>query len=97
MTDYWVNDALGCPFFTISSAFTTGLLDILENEIVPRLVRDVPGQPDRQELKREPYRSRFVLIFDREGYSPEFFQRMWGQRIACQTYQKYPKEKWPEE
>jgi hypothetical protein len=44
---------------------------------------------------RDPYRSRFVLIFDREGYSPEFFQRMWEMRIACQTYQKYPKQKWP--
>ena len=96
MTDYWVNDALGRPFFTISSAFTTGLLDILENEIVPRLVQDVPGQPDRQELKSDPYRPRFVLIFDREGYSPEFFQRMWETRIACQTYQKYPKQKWPD-
>jgi prepilin-type processing-associated H-X9-DG protein len=96
VTDYWVNDALGRPFFTISSAFTTGLLDILNNEIVPRLCRDVPGQPDNQELKNDPYRSRFVLIFDREGYSPDFFQRMWERRIACQTYQKYPKENWPE-
>ncbi|MCP4107801.1 MAG: hypothetical protein GY749_20040 [Desulfobacteraceae bacterium] len=94
VTDYWVNDALGRPFFTVSSAFTTGLLDILENEIVPRLCCDVPGQPNMEELEDDPYRSRFVLIFDREGYSPVFFKRMWDQRIACQTYQKFPKKKW---
>ncbi len=96
VTDYWVNDQLGRPFFTISSAFTTGLLDILETDIVPRLLRDVPEQPSLQELRDNPYRSRFLLIFDREGYSPDFFYRLWQQRIACQTYQKYPKEKWPE-
>jgi prepilin-type processing-associated H-X9-DG protein len=96
ITDYWVNDALGRPFFTVSSAFTTGLLDTLESDIVPRLCRDVPGQPDVRELEENPYRSRFVLIFDREGYSPDFFQRMWDQHIACQTYQKYPKGQWPE-
>ncbi|MBU1569470.1 MAG: hypothetical protein KKE00_02935 [Proteobacteria bacterium] len=96
VTDYWVNDALGRPFFTVSSAFTTGLLAMLEDEIVPRLCCDVPGQPDLQKLKEDPYLSRFVLIFDREGYSPDFFHRMWEQRIACQTYQKYPKGAWPE-
>lgn len=96
VTDYWVNDILGRPFFTISSPFTTGLLDVLENEIVPTLNRDIPGQPTQQKLDNDPYLSRFVLVFDREGYSPDFFLRMWRQRIACQTYHKYPKEKWPE-
>ncbi|MBT7888089.1 MAG: hypothetical protein HN580_03645, partial [Deltaproteobacteria bacterium] len=52
--------------------------------------------PDLLKLEADPYLSRFVLIFDREGYSPDFFYRMWEQRIACQTYQKYPKERWPE-
>ncbi len=43
------------------------------------------------------YRARFVLIFDREGYSPAFFKEMWQQhRVACITYHKYPKEPWRE-
>ena len=43
------------------------------------------------------YGHRFVLLFDREGYSPEFFKEMWqNHRIACVTYHKYPKEAWPE-
>ena len=40
---------------------------------------------------------RFILIFDREGYSPDFMQRMKSKRIACLTYNKYPKEDWKEE
>jgi len=72
------------------------MLEAIENDIVPRLLRDVPGQPTQQEFDAAPYRSRFLLIFDREGYSPSFFQRMWQQhRIACVTYHKFPKEDWP--
>lgn len=38
-----------------------------------------------------------TLVFDREGYSPDFFLRMKGKRIACLTYHKYPDPDWPEE
>jgi hypothetical protein len=94
MTDYWVNDRLGRPFFVINSPFTAGLLDMLKREIVPRLLAEVPGQPSPEELAADPYLHRFTLVFDREGYSPEFFQTMRGLRVACQTYHKYPKEDW---
>jgi len=95
-TDYWVNDQLGRPFFVVSSPFTAGLLDMLKREIVPRLLAEVPRQPSPEELAADPYLHRFTLVFDREGYSPEFFQTMRGLRVACQTYHKYPKEAWPE-
>jgi hypothetical protein len=95
-TDYWVNDQQGDPFFVVSTPFTTGLLDILKREITPQLMQDVPNQPSQQELEANPHRHRFTMIFDREGYSPAFFAEMWSQRIACQTYNKYPKDDWPE-
>ena len=38
---------------------------------------------------------RFTLIFDREGYSPDFFIEMKKDRIACLTYHKYQGEDWP--
>jgi len=95
MTDYWVNDQQGRPFFVISSALTAGLLATLKSDIVPRLLAEVPGQPSEEELAAHPYRHRFTLVFDREGYSPDFFQSMWALRIACQTYHKYPSEDWP--
>jgi transposase len=96
-TDYWINDALGQPFFSVERPIDHGLLEVLRNDIVPRLLKDVPGQPTPEQLQANPYLSRFVIIFDREGYSPAFFREMWQHhRIACITYHKYPKEAWPE-
>ncbi len=95
-TDYWVNDGLGQPFFVIDRPVDHGLLEALRSDIVPRLLQDVPRQPSAEELQAAPDRSRFVIIFDREGYSPAFFQEMWRKhRIACITYHKYPQEDWP--
>jgi hypothetical protein len=37
-------------------------------------------------------------VFDREGYSPGFFKKMWSiHRIGCMTYHKHPGEDWPVE
>jgi transposase len=95
-TDYWVNDILGQPFFAVERPIDHGLLEVLRSDIVPRLLRDVPGQPTAEELETNRHRARFVILFDREGYSPEFFKEMWQtHRIACITYHKYPKEDWP--
>ncbi len=95
-TDYWVNDQTGLPFFVVSTPFTAGLLATLRADMVPRLLEDVPGQPTREQLRDDPLLSRFTMVFDREGYSPVFFKEMWDEhRIACQTYNKYPKADWP--
>ena len=97
-TDYWVNDALGQPFFAVERPIDHGMLETLKSDIVPRLLKDVPHQPSKEELEADPYRCRFVIVFDREGYSPAFFKEMWEtHRIACITYHKFPKETWPEE
>ena len=96
-TDYWVNDAVGLPFFCVERPIDHGMLEALKSDIVPRLLQDVPHQPSEEQLAADPYRCRFVIIFDREGYSPAFFKEMWQtHRIACITYHKYPKEAWPE-
>ena len=95
-TDYWVNDILGQPFFAVERTIDHGLLEVLKSDIVPRLLKDVPSQPTEAELAADRYRARFVILFDREGYSPEFFKEMWQtHRIACITYHKYPKDDWP--
>jgi len=96
-TDYWVNDGLGQPFFVVERPLDQGMLEAIKSDIVPRLLEDVPGQPSQQELDDDPHRHRFVLLFDREGYSPAFFKQMWLEhRIACTTYHKFPKDDWPE-
>jgi transposase len=97
-SDYWVNDALGQPFFVVERPVDQGMLEALRNDIVPRLLEDVPGQPSTEELGEDPGRHRFVMVFDREGYSPVFFKEMWVKhRIACITYHKFPRDAWPEE
>ena len=37
-----------------------------------------------------------TIVFDREGYSPQFFAQMKEQRIAVLTYHKFPGELWSE-
>lgn len=95
VTDYWVNDKLGKPYFVVSTPLTEGLQAMLRQTIVPRLLADVPNQPTEQELAADPRLHRFVIIVDREGYSPTFFKEMWSLRIACQTYHKHPGPDWP--
>ena len=96
-TDYWVNAMDGQPFFVVTQAADPGLIKVLEEQIVPRLLADVPGQPSPAELEQQPRRARFTLIFDRAGYSPDFFVRMWVLRIAVITYHKFPEGQWAEE
>ena len=93
-SDYWVNGFNGLPFFKVNCAVDPGMIHVIENEIVPRLETQVPNQPTSEELRANPYRSKFRLVFDREGYSPAFFRRMNDKRIAVQTYRKYVKDEW---
>jgi hypothetical protein len=97
VTDYWINDALGQPFFVVPQTINVGMLSVIREDIVPRLLSDIPGQPCDEELKEDVYMHRFALVFDREGYSPKFFKEMWQDRISCYTYRKYEKKDWPEE
>lgn len=96
-TDYWVNTANGNPIFFITKAVDPGLVYILEHDVIPRLLQDVPGQPSQKQLDEDKLRPRFRIVFDREGYSPGFFKRLWDNRIAVQTYYKGNHEEWPEE
>ena len=75
-----------------------GMIKTLKENIVPRLLTDVPDQPSQQELKDNPHLCRFILVFDREGYSPEFMSEMWRKyRIGCITYKKFAgkDQDWP--
>lgn len=96
ISNYWVNDALGRPFFVVERQIDEGLLRCLRDDIVPRLLREVPDQPTDEQLAADPLAFRFALVFDREGYSPAFFREMWDRhRIACLTYRKNCGDAWP--
>lgn len=94
-TDYWINDQEGRPFFVVNTGANPGLIAVLRQEIVPRLLKEVPHQPSEEELKGDRHRFRFLMIFDREGYSPELFAELWEQRVAAQTYRKGTLADWP--
>jgi transposase-like protein len=96
-TDYWVNDALGRPFFVVSQTVTDGLAATLLDEIVPELLASVPGQPSEAELAADPLLHRFVVIFDREGSTHSLLSKLWEQRIGAITYRKAVKDLWPTE
>ena len=53
-TDYWVNAMDGQPFFAVTQAADPGLLKTLEEQIVPRLLVEVPGQPSAASLGGQP-------------------------------------------
>ncbi len=100
-TDYWVNAMDGQPFFMVNKAVDPGLLHVMETEIIPELEKSIPLPPDTPDTPEttdttETEAPRFTLVFDREGYSPDFFLRMKKKNIACLTYHKHPGEKWPE-
>jgi hypothetical protein len=96
-TDYWVNDAVGRPFFVFSKAVTEGLANSLLEDIVPELLISVPQQPTADELAADPKLHRFVIVFDREGATHSLFAQLWEHRIGALTYRKNVKDVWPED
>ena len=92
--DYWVNATGGAPFFAVNKVVDPGLIKTMEEDIVPRLERDIPHQPDAAALAADPHLHRFTLVYDREGYSPDMMYRLKKKRIACLSYHKFPGEKW---
>jgi prepilin-type processing-associated H-X9-DG protein len=95
-TDYWVNAMDGQPFFMVNQAVDPGLIEVIERDILPRLGQGVPRVPG-QSLEATARQHRFTLVFDREGYSPDFLQRMRKQRVACLTYHKFPGDDWADD
>ncbi|MCA1810084.1 MAG: hypothetical protein LC725_11655 [Lentisphaerae bacterium] len=95
-TDYWINDAIGRPFFVVSKTLTDGLSAALLNDIVPDLLESVPNQPSAVELAADPLLHRFVIVFDREGATHSLMSALWEQRIGAITYRKAVAHKWDE-
>ena len=95
--EFWVNNIEGLPCFYVRGEVNEKLLEMLETQIIPKLVEQMPQKYSEAELKADPDLARFTLVFDREAYSPEFFHRIWtNHRIAVLTYRKNVKDKWEE-
>jgi hypothetical protein len=95
-TDYWINAMDGQPFFFVNKEVDPGLLATLRRDLVPWLETNAPVSAElQQRMQDDPHQHRFTLVFDREGYSPEFFSQMKQRRIAVLSYHKFPGEDWP--
>jgi transposase len=81
-TDIWVNQQDAQPLFVVSAAANDQLLAMLRQEILPQ-VRELVGE------------RRVTLAFDREGWSPKFFQEVFAQGFDVLTYRKGAYAQWP--
>lgn len=95
-TDYWVNDQIGQPFFVVSQAINSGMIEQIQTTIIPRLDIEIPNQPTEEALEINPKLHRYMLVCDRECFSADFFYDLWAERIAICTYKKNVKDKWIE-
>ena len=93
-TDYWVNGAIGQPYFVVHKTENEGMIKTLTNDIIPELDKSVPNQPCAEELEKNTLLHRYMIVFDREGYSVPFLIALKKKRIAFCTYRKHVKDKW---
>jgi hypothetical protein len=97
-TDYRINAMDGQPFLCVNKEVDPGLIATLKQDVIPWLEGNVAKTPEQERRLAEDARAHwFTIVFDREGYSPEFFEQMRKQRIAILTYPKFPKDDWPSE
>jgi hypothetical protein len=97
MQEFWVNNKNGMPYFYITGQVNEKLLEMLEKQIIPTLLNEMPSKYTGMELQEDTDLPRFTIVFDREAYSPVFFQKLWHDyRIAVITYRKNVKDSWDE-
>ena len=98
MMEFWVNAKDGSPYFFITAKVNEKMIEMLESEIISQLLKLHPVSPEHKK-KMEENRDipLFTLVFDREAWSPDFFDRLWHtHRIAVITYRKNVNDKWDE-
>jgi flagellar biosynthesis chaperone FliJ len=74
-TDIWVNQQDAQPLFVVSAPANDDLLAMLRREILPE-VRRLSGE------------RRVTMVFDREGWSPKFFQELSTTGFDVISYRK---------
>lgn len=100
-TEYWVHDTTGQPVLMVMGELTEKLEQAIEEQIIPELRKTtLLAYEDENKKEMSPKETQPVctLIFDREGYHPAFFKKLWDKyKIAVITYRKNIKDKWPVE
>jgi hypothetical protein len=95
MQEFWVNNAEGMPYFYITGQVNEKLQEMILDQIIPQLLKDIQSSYTDEQLANDSDLPRFTIVFDREAYSPEFFQLLWEKyRVAVITYRKNVKDQW---
>lgn len=96
--EFWVNAGDGSPYFYVTAEINEKMIEMLKNEIIPKLLTLHPVTSERKlQMEQNPDVPLFTLIFDREAFSISFFKYLWDEyRIAVITYRKNTKDKWDE-
>lgn len=93
--EFWVNNNEGLPYFYVTGEVNEKLLEMMTEQIIPKLLNEIQTKYSEAELANDPDLPIFTLVFDREGYSPVFFEKLWEEyRIAVLTYRKNVKDNW---
>ena len=97
MTEFWVNNMDGLPYFYVTGQVNEKLQEVLEKEIIPQLIKLTANTTYQAALDADPLLPLFTTVFDREAYSLIYFLRLWEKfRAAVITYNKNVKDKWDE-
>ena len=95
MQEFWVNNKDGMPYFYVTGNVNEKLQFAIVNEIIPKLINDIPCKYSDEELEADKDIPRFTLVFDREAYSPVLFRQLWDDyRISVLTYKKNVNDLW---
>ena len=95
--EFWVNNEDGLPYFYVTGQVNEKLLEMLSTSIIPQLLHDINHKISKEELATDNDLPIFTIVFDREGYSPQYFGKIWDDyRVAVLTYRKNVKDSWAE-
>ena len=98
MQEFWVNNIAGLPYFYVTGNVNEKLQSAISNEIIPRLINDIPCKYPCEQLTADQELPQFTLVFDREAYNPALFKLLWeSYRVAVITYRKNVKDLWADE
>ncbi|MFZ1750033.1 MAG: putative transposase, partial [Saprospiraceae bacterium] len=93
-SEYWVNDGDSLPYMVVTGELNEKLQEIIIDQIIPQLIK-VAYIKTIEEPLTYPQTPQCTLVFDREAYDFDFFEKLWDQyRIAIITYRKFVKDKW---
>ena len=97
MIEFWINNSEGMPYFVVTGEVNEKMQEMILSQILPKLLDEVSIAVSEESLAKDPEMPRFTFVFDREAYSPDFFNKLWKDyRVAVITYRKNVKDKWGE-